>query len=328
MAVFYQRLERLDVVLGAAQWSLFALTAGSLAAMAWSPTFVLHRPEAGIIPGIDWRLYGLTEHANTIGPVALVAVILESYRPAKRRVVRLSRWIAAGSVLVLAQSRTAWAAALLIGLLVAVPLAMQPGHAPAERPIAFRRASWTLLACIVTTIALVVAFAGYGVGEALQRKAELSTLNGRFLIWDITLRAWRDNPLFGYGAEIWGVERQFRFAMFHVGHAHNQLVQTLGESGLAGLALLVFYLGVLIRAAVQRFAQTQGLLLALLIVLLARCVTEAPMRAEGLLSWSTFLHVLILVVACHSLREPRLLEVQAGATLAHRHRRATSALTS
>jgi hypothetical protein len=64
------------------------------------------------------------------------------------------------------------------------------------------------------------------------------------------------------------------------------------------------YLLVLVYAASKCFARSRGFVLALLLLLLARCVTEAPLRSEGLLSWSTFLHVLLLTVACHHLRQP------------------------
>lgn len=304
-AIFYQRVERLDVVLAAARWVLFTLLAGSLIAAVVAPDFVLHRPEPGMIPGIDWRLYGLTAHANTIGPAALLAIVIEVYSPSRFRHMRVALLGCAGAVLLLAQSRTAWAAAFAIVFFVFVPLALRPATVPADRHVAFRRASATLVACMVVAIALVVGMSAFGFGETLARKLELNTLNGRLVIWDITLQAWNENPIFGYGADIWGTDRRWRFHMLHVGHAHNQVVQTLGESGIAGLALLCVYVGLLFRVALIRFAQSRGLVLALLIILFARFVTEAPMRAEGPLSWSAFLHILVVAAACHALRQAR-----------------------
>ena len=43
----------------------------------------------------------------------------------------------------------------------------------------------------------------------------------------------------------------------------------------------------------------------LLTLVLVRCITEAPMRADGILSWSTFVHVLLLAMACHFVRASR-----------------------
>lgn len=306
VASCFQRLERTAVVFDTAKWLLLVLTASSLVMAIAIPDFAIHRPDVAIFPGVDWRLYGITPHANTLGPAALVAILLELYRPSRRLLLRSLHLGSAATVLALAQSRTAWAAALLIVVAVVVPLGLRPGFGPNARPLAFRRAVWTLVACIVAASAFAVAWLAFGLGDIMLRKLELTTLNGRSLIWDITLRAWKQNILFGYGAEIWGMDRRFQFRMFYVGHAHNQFVQTLGEAGLAGLALLLLFLGTLLRAAVSCFVESRGLVLSLLIVLLARCVTEAPIRSEGLLTWSTFLQVLIVVLACHYLRQPTM----------------------
>ena len=304
LAAYCQPVRDLRLVLGAAKLAVAALLLGSLIGIAVRPDFVLHRPEPGVIPGIDWRLFGLTAHANTLGPVALLGMLLELYSPCRRRWML---WLNLGSgvaVFVLAQSRTAWVAGLLILLVVWVPLSIRPGRTSGGDPHGFSRAVWTLIGCMVLLIAVVGGMAAFGGTEYLQRKTDLGTLNGRFQIWDITLQAWRDNVLFGYGPEIWGAERRVRFNMFHVGQAHNQFVQTLGEAGLVGLVLLIVYLLALLCAAWRRFVESRGLVLALLVLLLARSVTEAPMRSEGLLSWSTFLHVLLLLVACHYMRQP------------------------
>ena len=302
LALGYQRIERLDAVLRWAKWLLFALMAGSLMAAVADPDFAIHRPEAGVLPGIDWRLFGLASHANTLGPAALLAIVLELYAPSSRPIARSLHLLAALLVILLAQSRTAWGAGLALVACVGVPVALSMASLRPHRPRAFRRATWTLLGCIAALIVLSMALSSHGAIDALARKLELATLNGRMLIWDITLQAWHENPAFGWGPEVWGLERQWRFHMFHVGHAHNQVVQTLGEAGLAGLALLAFYVGVLATAALSRFTASRGLLLALLVVLAARFVTEAPMRAEGVLSWTAFHQALIIVATCAYLR--------------------------
>ena len=307
VAIYYQPVRDLRLTLGAAKLAIFVLTAGSLLGIGLRPDFVLHRPHAGVIPGIDWRLFGLTSHANTLGPVALLGLLLELYSPCRRGWMRALNFSAALAVFVLAQSRTAWAAALLIAAVVAVPLLMMSNRdrssGTGSGAQSFSRAVWTLLGCIGLLIAVTCGIVALGGTEYLQRKTDLGTLNGRLQIWDITLQAWRENVLFGYGPEVWGADRQLRFRMFHVGQAHNQFVQTLGDAGIAGLALLVVYLLAFLYVASQRFTASKGLILALLLLLLVRCVTEAPMRSEGLLSWTTFLHVLLVVVACHHLRQ-------------------------
>jgi exopolysaccharide production protein ExoQ len=302
LAVFFQRPDSLKSVFLAAKLVMFTLLMGSLVGIAAYPDFVLHQPEPGIIPGINWRLFGLTGHANTLGPVALLAVLLELYSPFTRRWFRWPYFLSAFAVLLLAQSRTSWVAGALILVFVLAPRLVMPNRNVALDTRRFGKAVWVLSTCLLLFIAVVCGLVMTGVGEYLMRKTELGTLNGRFQIWDITMQAWRENMFFGYGPSVWGLERREQLGMPHVGHAHNQFVQTLGEAGLLGLALALIYLLTLLWVACVRFSASKGLILALLLLLLSRCVTEAPLRSEAVLSWATFLHVLLIAVACHHLR--------------------------
>ena len=301
----YLSIQNIRPVLETAKWAMALLIWGSLVAAVFTPDFVLHRPEPGLLPGIDWRLYGLTSHANTLAPIALLAIIVEVYSPSRLLWLRWMHLLAASAVLTLTQSKTSWAAMPIILALVYLPFRLRPGRDAAETVRRFSRVVWTLVAFIIAVVVLIGFLLANDAVSYLQRNADLDTLTGRTPIWDITLRAWRENLLFGFGPEVWGAERRSQFLMFHVGHAHNQVMQTLGEAGLIGLALLLAYLGTLTYAATKKFSATHGILLAVLIVMLVRCVTEAPMRAEGLLSWATFLHLLLVLLTCHALRQPR-----------------------
>jgi O-antigen ligase len=301
-AVYYQRPRRLQPVIEAARWSALTLTLSSLAFMWLRPDFVVHRPELGWIPGVDWRLFGLAPHANALGPVALLGVLIELHAPARRRLLRWTAAASAAAVLVLAQSKTTWGTLPLMGLFVWLPLSLRRAAAGADPAGNFRRTVWTLFAAIVAAVALASAAVAFDALDVIERRSDIATLTGRTQIWDITLQAWRENVLFGYGAGIWGPARQLQFHMFHVGHAHNQVVQTLGESGLVGLLLLLAYLGTLLAAALRGFVASRGMVLMLLMLMLVLCVTEAPMRGEGLLSWTTFLQVLLVAMACWYVR--------------------------
>jgi exopolysaccharide production protein ExoQ len=301
-AVFFQQLDDLRPVFLSAKLVMLVLLVSSLVGIFAFPDFVLHQPQPGIIPGINWRLFGITGHANALGPIALLAVLLEVYSPFRSRWLRWSYFFCAFAVLILAQSRTSWIAGALILALVLAPFLVMPNPKTALDTHRFRKAVWVLSTCILLLIAIACGLLMTGLGEYLLRKTELGTLNGRFQIWDITLQAWRENVFFGYGPGVWGMERRAQLNMFHVGHAHNQFVQTLGESGLVGLGLLLVYLVTLMAVACAKFAASKGLILSLFLLLLSRCVTEAPLRAEGVLSWATFLHILLIAVACHYLR--------------------------
>lgn len=305
LAAYYQPVRDFRLIFSAAKWAILALTLGSLIGIFVRPDFVLHRPAPGVIPGIDWRLFGLATHANTLGPVALLGILLELYSPSRSRWLRTLHLSAACAVFVLAQSRTAWVAGVLIFIVVQLPRALVPKPGSADQQGSFTRSIWALLVCIALVIVGVFGLAALSGTDYLQRKTDIGTLNGRFQIWDITLEAWRENVLFGYGPEVWSPQRRLQFNMFGVGQAHNQFVQTLGEAGLLGLALLIVYLLTLLGIACRYFGASRGLIMALLLLLLARCVTESPLRSEGVLSWATFLHVLLLLAACQYLRQPR-----------------------
>ena len=305
VAVCYLRLPDLARAMDAAKWIVFVLCAGSLAAAVVRPDFVLHRPEPGLLPGIDWRLFGLTPHANTLGPVALLAILLELHEPSRRLIVRYGRLAAALSVFVLAQSKTAWGTALAIGLAVYAPLALV-GRSGDRSRADFSRAAWTLLLLLALSIAAVVYVVAASDSDVTRTGIDIDTFSGRTRIWEITLHAWHDNLLFGYGPEIWGLRRRIEFNMFHVGQAHNQVVQTLGEAGLFGLGLLLAFLATLTVVAMRTFRASRGIVLAILVLTLGRCFSEAPMRADGILSWSTFLLVILVAQACHAARTSAL----------------------
>ena len=313
LAVYYQRIADIGRVVWVAKLAVLALMLCSLAAIPIKPDFVLHRPDLGVIPGIDFRLFGLTPHANALGPIALIGLMLEAHFPSGTVVMRAAQIIASAIVLVLAQSKTAWVAGFVVLLLVTVPLGLMPREGGREDS-RFGRAVITMLTCILVVIGTLVVLAQFDVLAYLDRTAQIETLTGRTQIWDITLQGWHESDLFGYGPEIWGAERMLKFRLFHVGQAHNQFVQTLGEAGLMGMGLLLTYLGVMLHAAVSRFAVSRGLVLSLYVLVFARCVTEAPLRTDGVQSWPTFTSILLVMFSCHFLRQPDLRQEAATQT--------------
>lgn len=302
IAVYYQRVEDLDRVLQAVKLGIFACTAGSLLAMVVSPDSVMYRPAPGVIPGINFRLFGLAPHPNALGPVALLGLMLELYAPARRTWLRWLYVVSALAVFVLAQSKTVWLAAFIIFAVVHVPLAISRDPHATKRGKDFERAVTVLLVCIaVVAVAVCIEWVS-DVSGYIARKADLSTLTGRTKIWELTLDAWRENRLFGYGLGLWGPQFRAQYGMPHVGQAHNQFLQTLGDAGIAGLVLLLGYLGVYLTVALKHFFPSRGIVLTLLAMLGIQFITEAPLGATGPLTWYTLEHVVLVLVTCHYLR--------------------------
>lgn len=298
LALAAHRIETLTRVITAAKLALLALMTASLGMALLRPHFALETLASPWMPALDVRLYGLTLHPNTLGPAALLALVLEWHSPSRWWLLRWLSRLSALAVLVLAQSKTAWAAGLIVLAFVALPLQVA---ANGDRQRAFVRSVLALVLAITAAIVLCASLAFIDIDRLVQR-AGLDTLSGRTLIWDLTLRAWRDNPLFGYGPEVWGVARRIELQMPNVGLAHNQLVQTLGESGLLGALLLAAYLGMLLTLSLRCLRASRGLPLSITLIVLACCVSEAPMSETGVLIWPVFRHALLLIVLAHHLR--------------------------
>jgi exopolysaccharide production protein ExoQ len=218
------------------------------------------------------RLLGLVFQGNILGPIAGLAIF------AILRTPRTSlRWVHLGSaflVLFFAQGKTAWAATLM-GLLFLW---------------AYNTGSLTRRNVRLGAAALLFMFVGYQAffaPVAQQRVQMLSTsgqdltsLNGRTYVWDVTIDVWEENRVFGYGPTIWSTDFRAKYGEFFAfaGQAHNQFVQSLGESGLVGLGALIFYILCMLLVAVRTAEGTRGLSLACFALVAVRLMTEAALR--------------------------------------------------
>lgn len=302
-AICFQRISSLTMSITVVKWLILGLNLSSLAAALVAPDLVLHRPEPSVIPGINWRLFGFTTHANSLGPIALLAIILELFAPSQHRLMRWTHLAAALASLILSQSKTTWFAVPVLMLAVHAPAALFGKRASDSAGDRFARTVWTMLAYIAVLVVLTSVLAASDAIDAIERRANFATLNGRTQIWAITLEAWKHNILFGYGQGIWDIDRRTTFHMMYVGHAHNQIIQTLGEAGVVGLLLLLGYWGVLAWVAIREFGASRGSLLAILLLILVRSISEAPMRGEPILSWPNLMHTLLVLMSCHYLRK-------------------------
>jgi O-antigen ligase len=113
----------------------------------------------------------------------------------------------------------------------------------------------------------------------------LGTLNGRTLVWSLTLDQWRQSPLVGYGPTLWSAAYRASHGfsdLTWVGMAHNQFIQVLGESGLVGLVALIAFVLALVGSAWRSRSVDRGLALSLVLALLVIMITEAPLVLDGL----------------------------------------------
>jgi len=267
-------LRRLRPILRVYTW-------GSLCALVVAPGWAL-TPNDIVNFRLPWlgaaRLVGLTDHPIPLGVMAAAVLALE-LTPLMRSRLWTLHAAAAAAVLLLAQSRTAWIAAL-----VGLPLIYQRSATRRVSPLLVRGLITSMACCAAALVpTLATRF-----GQALSTP-EVSSLHGRTTVWDLAMSAFRGNPLFGYGPTLFTDPSSPVHGMY--AHAHSQIYQTLSTSGLVGAVGLLLFVVVLLATAARTGAVSAGLTWALVAITLVTCLAEAPLRSDE------FDPFLLLVVA-------------------------------
>lgn len=301
--------------LRAVRWCLWVVMVSSLGAALVSPSFALDRDYASPIPGLTWRLVGLTDHANSLGALAVVAVMLE-ISPIVQRRPRLVLLVPAIVVLLLAQSKTAWGEMIVaIGLL----------HAGRIRSTLFGQDAARSHAGMLGLVAFAAAFALCGLGmlaissraQSWIDQASLGTLTGRTRIWEITWAEFERSPWLGYGPALWDAQYRYEQGLVSVGQGHNQYIHTLGQAGVVGAVGLMVYIGSLVRSGIAAWRAGWSLPLVLSLVLLMRGITETPLSLDGVLSTDAFLHALAFCLASRTYGRTEQPMPHSAASLTH-----------
>lgn len=276
---------------------------GSLLAVLVAPRWALERSYVeGLIPGLDVRLYGLGAHPNTLATLLLTYLLIDWLTPFKTRWGRVHQVVVLLG-LVLAQSKTIWVLLILAYLIRMI-------YASLSLPPLQRYSALTLSGAALGAGILYLAIGPAWLDSAdnLLPGSQLATLNGRTLIWQYTLDIWERNPWFGYGPDLWNAEMRLQYAYvtgWIFAHAHNQVVQTLGESGVVGAAGLFLYVAVFLVYGV-RYAQATGVVAAsLVVVILLRGITEIPL-IRVIADANFFLHLLTFAFLVLASRQNKL----------------------
>jgi exopolysaccharide production protein ExoQ len=298
-AVYMQVGVSVIEVVRAAKFVVGTILCVSLVVVPLNADMVIEEHYRGFLPALDFRLHGLTTHANSLGPLAVVYLLLEYWMPSKAFLRYISSAVAV-VVLILAQSKTAWVAAIAVTLVLYVFIgrrAAVDSHIDAGISRQFAIVALPLLIVGLSGLVAVLVMPPLSeVGQFFEdRIPGLATLTGRDRIWEVTLREWESSPVFGYGPSLWDMEFRVTQGLF-AGHAHNQFLQTLGEAGLVGLSALVLYMILLLYFAWRHAEESRGVTLALAVVLLVRCMTEAPFRLVVLLEPAFLTHLTLFAI--------------------------------
>ena len=290
------RLSSTDPVIVGKQ-CLGLIIFSSLIAAIVAPQLVFQPGYIGLIPGFDSRFWGMTSHANALGAVASMFLVLELAEPSARAWLRTSILSAAGLTLVLTQSKSSIAAAFVGFLIIFCWRLLNRSNKAIADSTRGSLVPITLLGGSIISILVGGTFLMFfdthildGLQGHLDARAvgHLSTATGRTLIWDAAINGGLQNPLFGQGGGFWGPENRLRLGLATAATAHNLFLQIFSRSGFVGLAALLVFLYFLIRYSVRAAKPTRGGSIALLAVFLMRSAFEANIQLNTLLSAEFF----------------------------------------
>lgn len=297
MAVYFSRNQDKRYSTEGMKWGLLLLFMASYAVAAVLPTIAIQLNYMGYLPGLNIRLWGLGTNPNSIGPLAVIFLLLVFYSPFKKRWMQYFALLVGTGILLLSQSKTAWiAGSAAFGMFwwtrhVTLRSSGRRGSYYSVRDFAI-----PILVCVIG-IAMIAGVAFLKSYEAqiaaIDSERQLTTLTGRTEIWTIAINTWKDNPVFGYGSSIWGQEFRQSINMDAALTAHSQFLQSLSEAGTVGFIGLLIYIAVLWRYARAANRQTQGLSLALFTFLIVRSFTETPLDVTTIFTGEFLTHLLL-----------------------------------
>lgn len=296
----------LDALLRATRVSLLIVVVAGLVVFPVFPGLVLEQNVKGLLPFLNFRYWGATSHANAMGPLAVLLLLILYLKPFNKKSAQYASILLTAVTLILAQSKTALAGGLAAyGVVVASQLfqELSRGRAIGDWKLGdIGKLSLVVVTCFSVALALLFADLDKYVSRfsASSAGSSIATLSGRTAIWNVAIEEWRNNPVFGYGPGLFDVEHRARLGMNFAFHAHNQFLQSLAQSGAVGFAGLIIFLFVAGWKSIRYARQTKYVSVAILAFVLLRCVTEVPLRATGMYS-GEFILMLVwigMLIAC------------------------------
>jgi len=264
----------------------------------------------GLIPGLTYRYVGLASHPNTLGLITTLFLLCLWNKPFSSRWLNFFGWIIGFSSLVFAQSKTCWISFIICMSCLGY---FKYGDFLKQRLFCFKNPILPTI-IILMTMLIVSVITGLVMFGDLESKinsfystgtaADLMTMTGRDMIWEVALNEWRNSPLFGYGLTIWDVAHRAKIGMPYAVTAHSQFYQTLASAGITGVAGLLIYVATLFWFTMKTAKSSQGLTLAIFLILLIRSISEVSLNISGHWDYDATAHLLLLmIIGAQSLRD-------------------------
>ena len=280
---------------------------------------VLQTDHHGLIPGFSLRLWGATQHANALGAISMFYLIIERLAPWRNKTLRVLGWVIAIGTLILTQSKTNWAVASILAAVYFIKMvwsAMGAKYTDLRQRENATVILGTLIIGSALLFSLIIAFDPQTIVDKIDRSfisAGSSNLSGRDVLWEISIEAWKANPLFGYGPTIWSDEFRKAIGISFAYHGHNQYFNTLSRSGLVGFSGLIFILSAYFYYAVRYLTITRGVLLAAFLFIMLRNATETPFNLWSMMSQETLINMVMVALIAQIARsrsEPNPLSIK------------------
>lgn len=243
----------------------------SLLLMLVQPSSAVLGAYDSLLPFFSGRLYGVAAHANVLGSVCSLAILLIAAFPSGWRAERVALLAINSVVLLLCQSKTAWLMTLLGLLIIYLPRYRRFSR---RDPVS---AGLALMAGLSATVLMILSVLNASVYEfwAENRNLEqLATMTGRTDIWGPTLLLIDQNPIVGPG---WASYLRSMQALYPdmVPDPHNLYLATLVQAGAIGVVALAIFLGTLLAAAVKVDRPIRPFALACVTLIWLRGISES-----------------------------------------------------
>lgn len=297
-AAYLARHESLTETIKFAKLALVAMMLLSLFVAIAQPQLAVQPNYKGWIPGLSIRLWGVGSNPNSIGPLALLLLMLESMQPFHKFRLHWLTILSAIAVFVLAQSKTVWAAGMVAVVIVYLYRNTRSQNGGMDPRIILGIVAILLIGTIGLAFADLERI--WHKITFTQAGTDITTLTGRAQIWATAINMWQESPIFGYGPSAWGAEHRIAIGMPFAFSAHNQLLHSLSVAGALGCITLVGYLIVLGSGALRAASITRGISLALFAIILFRCFTETPLSFGTILNGDFLAHLLLFLMALRS----------------------------
>lgn len=241
---------------------------------------------------VSFRLHGLANHANTLGPYMVLTIIYLIIHPFSSKLFNTAVLFLAVILMLLTQSKTTLFLFVIV-IIFASPWLLKKISRTFKISVAL------ILGPPLVFMLLSFVFSGGFIEDSLNNP-EITSISGRDVVWSTAIDAWLQNPLFGFGyTKLWNDEMVQNFYInygWQPRYSHNQLVQTLGQAGILGSIGLTGFLGVLFWGASKVSEKSISIFLFGIVIsfFFIRGISEVPI-GNGFISDNTMIELLVII---------------------------------